>query len=227
MLTLHYPSSFSAADRGSWQSRAVTIAVIVALHLAASYALLQIEGVRAQLAEMAPIMVSLIAPPRIDVAPPKPAPQKPKPVDKRQPMPVQTAPVVTAPATAASNAVPAPAPESTKPQDSGTPTAGTVAATPPPAIVPPRFDAAYLRNPAPVYPAHSRRTNEQGRVVLRVLVSADGEAEQVELRTSSGSSLLDDAALQTVKKWKFTPARQGSLPLAAWVLVPIAFRLER
>ena len=38
---------------------------------------------------------------------------------------------------------------------------------------------------------------------------------------------LDEAALETVKKWKFTPARQGNVPVAAWVLVPIAFRLER
>jgi protein TonB len=227
MLSLSYPSAFAAPDRGSRQSRAVTIAVVVALHAAAVFALLQIEGVRAQLAEMAPIMVSLIAPPRVDLAPPKPEPQKPKPVEKKQPLPVQTAPVITAPATAASNAAPAPAPEAAKPQDSGTPTSGAATATPPPAVVPPRFDAAYLRNPAPVYPAHSRRANEQGRVVLRVLVSADGEAEQVELRTSSGSPHLDEAALETVRKWKFTPARQGNVPVPAWVLVPIAFRLER
>jgi protein TonB len=68
--------------------------------------------------------------------------------------------------------------------------------------------------------------NEQGRVVLRVLVTADGAPETVELRTSSGSARLDGAALETVKRWKFVPARQGERPVTAWVLVPISFALE-
>jgi protein TonB len=68
--------------------------------------------------------------------------------------------------------------------------------------------------------------NEQGRVVLRVLVNADGLAERVELRTSSGSSRLDQSALETVRSWKFVPARQGANPVAAWVLVPISFSLQ-
>ncbi len=67
---------------------------------------------------------------------------------------------------------------------------------------------------------------EQGKVILRVLVSADGVAEQVELRTSSGSPRLDQSAQETVKTWKFVPARQGERKVAAWVLVPIAFTLE-
>ena len=68
--------------------------------------------------------------------------------------------------------------------------------------------------------------NEQGRVVLRVLVSTEGLAEKVELRTSSGSSRLDQSALETVRGWKFVPARQGTSPVAAWVLVPISFSLQ-
>ena len=68
---------------------------------------------------------------------------------------------------------------------------------------------------------------EQGRVILRVLVSSDGVPEKVELRTSSGSARLDESALDTVKRWKFVPARQGDQPVAAWVLVPISFSLAR
>lgn len=68
---------------------------------------------------------------------------------------------------------------------------------------------------------------EQGRVVLRVLVSSDGHAERVELRTSSGSPRLDDVALATVRRWKFVPARQGDQAVPAWVLVPISFTLHR
>ncbi|MCC7313005.1 MAG: TonB family protein [Sulfuritalea sp.] len=84
----------------------------------------------------------------------------------------------------------------------------TVAATPAP-IVPPRFDADYLRNPAPEYPAVSRRMGEEGRVVLRVRVSVQGSPLAVELKQSCGFIRLDEAARAAVEKWRFVPARQG------------------
>lgn len=95
-----------------------------------------------------------------------------------------------------------------------------------PAATAPRFDAAYLNNPDPAYPAASRRIGEEGRVILRVLVSAEGRADQVEIRASSGSSRLDQAALAAVKRWRFEPARQSGAAIAAWVLVPISFHLD-
>jgi protein TonB len=104
------------------------------------------------------------------------------------------------------------------------PTAASAAASA--AVVPPSFSADYLSNPAPPYPALSRRMGEEGRVVVRVLVSMDGHAERIELRASSGHPRLDDVALETVRKWKFVPARQGDQPVAAWVLVPISFSLK-
>ena len=48
------------------------------------------------------------------------------------------------------------------------------APAPAPVTVPPQFDAAYLRNPPPAYPALARRYREQGKVLLRVYVSAAG-----------------------------------------------------
>jgi protein TonB len=68
--------------------------------------------------------------------------------------------------------------------------------------------------------------HEQGKVMLRVLVSVDGIAERIELKASSGSARLDQAALVTVRQWKFVPARQGDRILAAWVVVPITFTLD-
>jgi protein TonB len=88
------------------------------------------------------------------------------------------------------------------------------------------FDADYLRNPKPPYPPLSRRIREEGRVVLRVRVTAEGSAGDVEVRTSSGSSRLDESALRTVRRWKFIPARHGRAPVQSWVLVPIIFKLE-
>lgn len=90
----------------------------------------------------------------------------------------------------------------------------------------PLFDADYLDNPAPQYPALSRRTNEQGKVLLHVYVSASGLAEKVELYTSSGYTRLDQAALAAVARWKFVPAKKGVDSVSAWVFVPIIFSLK-
>jgi protein TonB len=89
-----------------------------------------------------------------------------------------------------------------------------------------RFDADYLQNPAPIYPALSRRLSEEGRVVLRVFVSPDGLPEQIELRTGSGSPRLDQAARDAVRRWRFIPARRGDEAIGAWVQVPIVFKLR-
>lgn len=95
-----------------------------------------------------------------------------------------------------------------------------------PSIEPPRFSAAYLHNPAPEYPQLSRRMGEQGRVLLRVLVSSNGVADQVQIETSSGSSKLDAAALKAVEKWNFVPAKRSNQPVSAYVLVPVKFSLN-
>lgn len=95
------------------------------------------------------------------------------------------------------------------------------------AVIPPSFGAAYLRNPAPSYPVTARRNNVQGTVTLRVLVTREGWPARVDLERSSGSSQLDQAALDTVKTWRFAPARRGNEPIDDTVIVPIVFRLER
>lgn len=95
-----------------------------------------------------------------------------------------------------------------------------------PALAPPAFSASYLRNPPPRYPTAARRNGEQGTVTLRVLVSREGAPARVTVEQTSGSRHLDAAALEAVKAWRFVPARQGTEPVEAWVLVPIVFRLE-
>lgn len=95
-----------------------------------------------------------------------------------------------------------------------------------PVVEPPKFGAAYLNNPAPTYPPVSRRFGEQGRVLLRVLVSENGLAQSVQLDSSSGYEKLDRAAMEAVKKWSFIPARRSNQPVSAYVLVPIKFSLS-
>ncbi len=88
------------------------------------------------------------------------------------------------------------------------------------------FDAGYLHNPAPEYPAISRRLGEQGVVMLLVAVAADGTATDVAVKSSSGWSRLDQAALKCVKKWRFVPARRDGRAINASVIVPVRFSIE-
>lgn len=162
----------------------------------------------------APFSVSLLAPAEAEAPRPQPRPAPPQ----RAPQPSRTASPSAAAAPA--NAVSSEAPPSPAAAPAAT-------ATPSPSLVPPRFDAAYLNNPAPAYPPMSRRAGEQGKTLLRVLVSAAGLAEQVEIRQSSGFPRLDAAAEEAVRRWRFSPARLGGETQAAWVLVPISFILEK
>jgi periplasmic protein TonB len=93
-------------------------------------------------------------------------------------------------------------------------------------IEPPRFGVSYLNNPAPDYPRLSRKAGEEGRVVMKVLVSAEGLADEVQIEKTSGSERLDNAAMDAVKKWRFIPAKKNNQPLSAYVLVPMKFSLD-
>ena len=201
----------------------------LALHAVVITAILSHPPTRAAIATPMPIMVSLItsAPVSTPRTPPRPMLVRPKPEQAR---PVEPLPLITSTSVASAQiAAPAPPARDLPPIEAmprQTESAPAPAAASAPSLVSPRFDAAYLQNPPPVYPALARRLGEQGRVFLRVLVAVDGLAHQVELKTSSGSPRLDHAALDTVKRWRFLPARQGDHAVAAWVVVPISFSLE-
>jgi protein TonB len=62
----------------------------------------------------------------------------------------------------------------------------------------------------------ARRMGDQGEVLLDVLVAPDGKVSDVRLKQSSGSSLLDRTAIETVRKWRFTPATVDGEPVAEW-----------
>jgi protein TonB len=84
----------------------------------------------------------------------------------------------------------------------------------------------YGVNPKPPYPLIARRMETQGTVLLRVQVRIDGTVAEVQIAQSSGSALLDDSALQTVRdSWRFIPARLDGVPVESWVEVPIRFIL--
>jgi protein TonB len=223
-------SIYSAGPR----SKLTSVVVVVALHVLVLTALWQLEPVRSALSPAAPITVSLVEPPRARAeTPPKPIPPKPR-VQPPTPPRVAPAPVITATPQAPTQQVTAPPVPVAPPAESvpAPPAPAPVAAVSPPAppapaaVIPPRFNADYLNNPAPAYPALSRRMGEEGKVVLRVHVNERGLPDEVQLKASSGSQRLDTTAVETVRQWKFVPARRGDTPVEAWVLVPISFSLR-
>ena len=204
-------------------SRVGTVAT-AALHAAALAALLSYEPARSAIMAAAPIMVDWIAAPNVEPASEPSPPPKPKPVH-RKPRPVEKPEVVTAPVeTPSPSPIVAPAPPPREP----------VALAPAPApvapapveVAPPLFNAAYLQNPKPAYSTLSKKLGEQGRVILRVHVNPNGSADEVQLQTSSGYARLDESARTTVGGWKFVPAKRGNEPVAAWVVIPISFKLD-
>ena len=197
------------------------LATVVALHGVVFYALLQMNVIRLP-AELPLLQVELLTPPAPELPKPEIVPPKPRPVEKRPvPRPVQELTPLVVPAE-----VPVSAPVI---EVSAVPPAPTFLPPAPPAPAAPskpRFDADYFDNPKPVYPHMSRRLKEEGRVVLRVQVATNGLPTDVTLHASSGSERLDQSALETVRRWKFVPARLGNEPVAASVLVPIVFSLK-
>lgn len=212
--------SHSLPDARTASSRLPGIAVAVGLHAAVLAALLSYAPARQALIDFAPIMVSMVQPESIE--PPQELP-KPKPVvtqavkqpdPKPQPLLAINEPV----ATPAPIVTPPPTPQPVEPV--------AVQPAPPAPVIPPQFNADYLNNPAPQYPPLSRRLGEEGRVMLRVFVDERGLPVRVEMRTSSGHERLDHVALETVKNWKFVPARRGDQAVSGWVIVPISFSLR-
>lgn len=220
------PADWRSAGRSS---RLTSAAVVIALHAALIVALLQFEPVRTAVTTAAPVMATLISPPRDKPeVPPKPLPPQPQ----VRPRPAPQPPIITAQPQAPSTYTappPPPTPVATLPVEVAPvePVAVAPALEPAPApVIPPRFNAAYLNNPAPAYPLESRQMGEEGRVVLRVLVNEHGLPQEIQVRTSSGFVRLDTTAQDTVRRWKFVPARRGDTAVGAWVLVPMTFNLR-
>lgn len=174
--------------------------------------------------------------PEITPAPPSPVPTPQPVINKPLPVARPTAPrvpqpmVEPLPQTDAAAAITAPAlmPEiSQVPASESSPARAEVQAEPAAARIElPSSDADYLNNPAPAYPALSRRLGEQGKVVVRVFIEASGSATRAEIGSSSGYERLDQTALQTVQRWRYVPGKRNGVPEAMWFNVPITFVLE-
>ena len=211
MLQFTYASAYAPVQR----TTAIVVVCVVALHVLAIATLLlspnttDIDNQQSIAMEMvlAPVSNRPAKAQQPTVATPTAAPQSA--ATKAE----QTTP---SSATAAHNAEAAPA---ATPAQSGL-------AKGAPAFSLPSSEAHGLNNPKPAYPRQSRRLNEQGQVVIRVFVAADGSPQQGEVKTSSGFDRLDQEALRTVMRWRFVPGQRFGTPEAMWFNVPVNFVLE-
>lgn len=116
-----------------------------------------------------------------------------------------------------------------EPAAAAAPAPAEVAAAAPAAEAPPAMDEmpTPTKTVPPVYPESARQRQQQGTVHVQARVSRSGKVEKVRIVPGRGvAEDLDKAALDAVRQWEFKPARVKGQPKAAWVVIPIAFRLH-
>jgi protein TonB len=215
-------------------TRRALAGAMLGAHLLAGWALLQVPAVRQAAAEVAPIMVDLIAPtPEAPRPPPPPAlrpktpPPPPAPVLAARPAVPVAQPSFTAPPPPE---LPAPAAPIAPPQPPAPPAPPAPAVAPAPAPAAPRTvvltDSDWVRVPDVEYPLAARRLREEGTVIVRALIDTRGAPKQVVLQRSSGHSRLDQAALRAAMGARVRPRTENGVPFEFWIAMPLAFELE-
>ena len=96
-------------------------------------------------------------------------------------------------------------------------------------ITPLKSSATYKigseKNPHPTYPLIARKKGWEGRVVLQTDVDKEGNVKFIRILESSGFKVLDDISMETLKKWKFKPAKLGNKFVDDIVDIPVKFVL--
>ena len=206
--------------------------------------LVPVEVISATIELPRPPAVATLAPPKpvvvdkpVVAKPPTPArvpipTTAPTPAPVAPPMPLAPAvvtpePSPNAPTAAASISPPAelPAARSAVTDAGGAASStGTGGPSGPSKVDLPSSDAAYLNNPVPLYPRMSDRLKEEGTVVMRVLVGADGTVKQIDVKQTSGFERLDRAAMSAMKTWRFVPGKRNGVAEAMWMDAPIHWK---
>ena len=106
------------------------------------------------------------------------------------------------------------------------PTQGQVLAVAPSPIAEVFVPPTFLFRQEPAYPERARRAGAEGVVGVRIALASDGSVRQVELTQSSGSRLLDEAALAAARASTFTPASRNRAPVASEAEASYRFELR-
>jgi protein TonB len=75
-----------------------------------------------------------------------------------------------------------------------------------------------------VYPSQLREAGIEGTVILWIFVEKQGDVHKTEVKESSGYEVMDEAALSTAEKMRFTPAMNRDKATPVWLAQPITFR---
>jgi periplasmic protein TonB len=92
-------------------------------------------------------------------------------------------------------------------------------------VIPPHPISGMAGNRKPAYPVLARSRHLEGRVMLQVDVTAAGDPLTVRVISSSGHDMLDGAAVDAVRTWRFVPATRAGQAVAGSVDVPVDFRM--
>jgi protein TonB len=76
------------------------------------------------------------------------------------------------------------------------------------------------------YPEAARKQGLEGVVVLLLSIDATGHVDRVEISESSGHTLLDEAAVQAARTWRFDPAMKNGQPVPGSLVRRVRFRLR-
>ncbi len=83
-----------------------------------------------------------------------------------------------------------------------------------------------LDNRPPDYPHRAFVERWEGTVILRIHITAEGEVGNLEIVASTGHPILDAAAVQAVRSWRFVPARRFGYPIPKKMRLPVRFALD-
>jgi len=227
-------------ERLTWGAAGV-LTVVAALHLSGIAGLLVAPPPQFTVADAPPVFqVSLqkLPPPKLPPAlQPRPADAPPPPTDAVE-RPRQTRPVPILVDTPSTDPVPpdtqvkkyelgdemlpgVPGP----PMPEGTGDEELYADAAPVEETPVLWNLKLVDMRPPVYPPRCLRLGIEGRVKVRVLVGENGRPQEVSVGESSGEASLDQAAIDAVRDWRFEPAKRNGVPVRAWAIVPVEFKL--
>lgn len=90
----------------------------------------------------------------------------------------------------------------------------------------PRVAASFSGIARPPYPKLAKQRGLEGTVLICVPVYADGSLGEVRIEQSSGHEILDQSARNVVRHLRFSPARNGSLPVDDEICFPVKYALD-
>lgn len=204
----------------------VALTVAIGINLTAVTALLLAKG---EIIPKAPTIFKTITPTLERPEPEKTEPPKAKPR--------QTVPSISNRSTAIETETVAPShtdyiwpTEDSEPPATG----GDIGATFPPRTVDPMpvltdaaVDPRYASLFQPPYPSRLQRLEIEGKVVLKVLIGADGRVRDVQIVYSDDDGFAEATERQARAKWRFKPATRDGTPIETWKQMTVRFEIRR